>query len=138
MSSYCQGRAHTFKSTDWEYSYEGNSSDTLGAGDSILYKEVKLPQHGDALKYKIYLDVDSIGGTSDAANKYNFFLQAKNSDDETYSNLDTIGYIGTSDTTFSFVQTTTSEYYKYWRMYIEGLTDELVIELQLINWSFYK
>ena len=128
----------TLGSNEWTYDHEGNAGDTLFTGDSIWYFEIWTPKHGDPLKYKIYMDIDSTGGTSSSANKYYIVLQAKNSEDETYSGLDSVAYIGTVDTTFSITETSTAQLYKKWRIYIYGLSDELKIEIQKLNWAFYK
>jgi hypothetical protein len=136
--SYSQNPVKILNSNEWLYEYEGLTIDTLGNGDSVWYKEVYMPYHGDAVKYKIYMDVDTVGGTSSSSNKYLFILQAKNSTDESYTALDTVGYIGTADTTFSFTETSTAQLYKRWRMYVKGLSDDLYIEIQKLNWGFYK
>lgn len=128
----------TLGANEWTLDHEGNASDTLHTGDSIWTYQIWLPHHGDPLKYKIYMDVDSTGGTSAIANRYLFILQAKNSEDETYTALDTVTYQGTADTTFSFTETTTAQFYKKWRMYVKGTSDELKIEIQKLNWSWYK
>lgn len=129
---------------EWKWDYNGTSADTIGAGmDNDVAatnwtNTVYVGYRGDPLKYKIYLDVDSIAGTSNVADEHLFILQAKNSYDEAWTALDTVSYAGTADTTFSFTQTTTAQYYKWWRIKGKTEDDGFQSEVQVVNWGFYK
>lgn len=136
VSVFCQTK--TMKSTDWVYDYECGQKDTLGTGDSIWYQEIYFPKHGDGLLYSVYVDVDSIGGTSGPANEYLFIIKGKANESATYVALDTVSYAGTADTTFTMAELSTAVKYKYIMLYVEGEADELAIELQKVEFSFFK
>lgn len=108
--------------------YTGTAADTLGTGDSTWTKTV-LFNTMDEIECNIYFDIDSVGGTSAIANRQNVYLQAKAFPDDTYTNIDTVTYQGTADTTFTMSISTAGDY-RYVRVNIVGDSDELGTEIQ--------
>jgi len=127
---------------EWKFDYNGNANDTIGDNmdnnTANWTNTVYVGWRGDPLKYKIYMDVDSTDGTSSAADEHLFILQAKSSNDETYTALDTVSYAGTADTTFTFTQVTTAQFYKWWRVLGKTEDDGFDSEIKVVNWAFYK
>jgi hypothetical protein len=134
----CYSQHETLSGNEWVYNYDGIESDTLGNGDSIWYKELYFPSHGDPLKYDIFFDVDSTGGTSSSDNEYLFIVQGKNNESDSYTPYDTVSYAGTADTVFHLTETGTAKIIKWLRLYVIGESDELVVEIQKMEASFYK
>lgn len=118
------------------YPIIGGVDDTTGTGDSTQTFTV-LKNTLDELICNVYVDVDSIGGTSSAANAHYFILRGKLFPDDSYTNIDTVTYQGAADSTFT-IGSTTAKAYRYWQLLEQGKTDEFKTELQKAYFHFFE
>ncbi|MCP4569917.1 MAG: hypothetical protein GY841_20245 [FCB group bacterium] len=114
----------------------GGAADTTGILDSVLTKTV-LIETNDEVICDVYIDSDSLGGTSSPLNSHYFIMQYKEFPDDSYTNLDTVTYQGTVDTTFK-MSSSTAYKARYWRILEKGKTDSFSTELQKAYFKFWK
>ena len=118
--------------------YENTSflaSDSLNTyADSTLGFVFKLNK-GKPVKYDTKAVLDSLNGTPD----FDVYLQYKVFGTDTWANIDTVYWNGTSsDTTIRFTQTTTAQYYSQLRWYIEGQASTGAGKLSEIDLKIYE
>ena len=113
--------------------FEGTSSDVLESGDSTWMYTIQKKTDEKVFAY-FFIDLDSVGGT---AADVNIYLQRKVFGSESYSNVDTVTYAGTTDTTF-VIKTTSADWGDYWRINIVGSNDEFEIKINELNAKFLK
>lgn len=116
--------------------FNGSSVDTIGTGDSTWTYTVNKYNLSTVFPY-IYMAIDTVtGGSGDLTNIY---LQGRVTVDEDYANIDTVQYYSTADTTFEFditVSATTGRKEQFWRIAVEGSTDDVKLEIQDLNFKF--
>lgn len=116
--------------------FNGSSVDTLGTGDSTWTYTVNKQNLSTVYPY-VYVAIDTLTGTSQDVT--NIYLQAKVFPDESYSNIDTVQYYASADTTFTFdisVSATTGRKEQFWRVNMVGSTDDVKLEIQDLNFKF--
>lgn len=102
--------------------YVGQSSDTLGSSDSTwTYTINKLSTKKTFCN--VYIEVDTLAGTTD--DECSFILEYKAAPGESiYTTANTVTYFQSEDTTFN-IQNTTAVISDYWRIRVEGSTDDI-------------
>jgi len=110
------------------YFFKGTAADTTGVLDSLTTKTVFINTNDESI-CDIYVDVDSIDGTGSVANAHYFIVRYKEFPDDPWTNIDTVTYTGTADTTFT-ITSTSAKKARYWQLLEKGKTDEFHTELQ--------
>ena len=105
----------------------------LTTGDSIFTYVVRKLSDEKIYPY-FYIELDSLGGT---AGNVNVYLQYKVFGEQTFTDLDTVTYAGSVDTSFVFFPNT-RHIADYWRIYIIGASDEFNVGIDRINGKFVK
>lgn len=129
----------TDPSGSWLEDYTGlDAYDTIGAGDSVWVSRTIYPNKGERLYYDIYLSVDSTGGTGDVANLCPFILQGRRLSVDSWTDIDTVNYAGTADTTFKYSQVSTAQFYTEYRISMTAANDDFAAKiLRLIARFWY-
>lgn len=116
--------------------YYGGASDTIGTSDST-WTQVVLVNNKDELKYDIYIEADSTGGT--ASDVY-FIRQTKTTEGQSYSVAagDTTTWaMSSTDTSFTISEgTATSD--RFFKIIMKGSNDELKAKLSKLQIHFYE
>lgn len=105
----------------------------LITGDSTFTYVVRKLSDEKIYPY-FYVELDSLGGT---AGNVNVYLQYKVFPDEAFTDLDTVIYAGTVDTSF-VINPNTNVIADYWRINIIGDSDEFNVGIDQINGKFVK
>lgn len=110
-----------------------SASDSIQDGDSIItYVVQKYVDTKSTARFRCSLD--SVGGT---AAPVTIYLQKKNWQAQTFSNVDTATWTAGADTVINFVTTTAGDE-DYWRIYIIGSTDSFNAFMDGIWGKFIK
>ena len=105
----------TLKSNDWSFMYTGEASDTLTTNqDSISVAWFINKPQSQFYDFYVVLDETTAGGQA------NISLQGKKFKDQAWTNITTTKYWGSlstgADTTILFSQTSTKQFYNYYRV----------------------
>lgn len=115
--------------------FNGSANDTIGTGDSTWTYTVEKYNLSTVYPY-VYMAIDTVtGGSEDVTNIY---LQGKVTVDEDYVNIDTVQYYSTADTAFTFdisISSTTGRKEQFWRIAVEGSTDDVKLEVEDLNFK---
>lgn len=119
--------------------YNGTSAEITSSGDSTWYVDIFV-RTADETIFDCFLDVDSVGGTSSAANEHLFFLSyAQFPGSNSYTAIgDTVSYAGTADTTFVLSSGSTAVKARQWRINCIGETDSFYSELDYLLGKIWK
>jgi len=95
-------------------------NDLIGGSDSIANYVFDMTNIGQTYYYAIPVKFNGASTTATAtSDSINIFLQAGN-DNESWSNIDTVSYFCSADTTFQFVENSTAVGYSYLRVHVDG------------------
>lgn len=114
--------------------YTGIASDTIGIGDSTWTYTIWKYNDEPGNVY-VYADIDSVSLSS---GEVSVVLQGKVLPEESYTDIATATYALTADTVILFDQTATQYDYQYWRVSLTGDNDENKVEVQKLDWKFFK
>lgn len=105
------------------------------AGDSVLTYTV-LANKFDDLFYQIQVELDSVSGTPD----YDIDLKGKVFENDAWSDLETdVTWDGTSsDTTITFTETSTAEFYRYFQLQVNGQAGTGAATVDRIDFKFWR
>lgn len=117
-------------SNTW-FEYNGSDGDTIGYGDSV-YTYTITKYTTNKVTPRLYVELDSIGG---AAAEVTTYLQKKVSSDESWSNIDTVVYNGTVDTSY-IMQPDNTQIGDYYRFYLQCENDGFNLKIKTINGKF--
>jgi hypothetical protein len=110
----------------------GQASDTIGIQDSTWTFTVRKKTDAKMYHY-YYISLDSVGGTT---NIVDIIRQKKMFLAESYTNVDTVSWHGTADTTFSSLGSQTHG--EYWRILIKGRDDTFKAKIIELDTKFLK
>jgi hypothetical protein len=113
--------------------FDGTSADKLTTGDSVWTFTINKKTDSKVFAY-YYVELDSVSGADTTVNIY---LQSKVFEDESYTNIDTVTYSGSADTSF-VISTSSVAFGDYWRLYIIGSNDEFNVAIDKLNAKFTK
>lgn len=111
-------RTKTMSASTWIDTYEGRTKDTVSVNADSVFYYVLTANKADDLFYDIKIALDSLGATPN----YVIDLKAKVFPDDDWTSLETdVTWTGTSsDTTIRFTEQTTAEFYRIFRVEING------------------
>lgn len=113
-----QNRSVQFKPTEYFNEYSGAASDTISNNDSLFSIEYQLNK-AEPVKYNVAVKLTKVSGTPRVVAK----LQGKVFSADTYSDITTVTWYGTSsDTTIKYTQNSTAQYYRYFKLYFDANT----------------
>lgn len=113
------------------YWYNGQTADTIGAGDSVYVFPVRKKSLSTVTPY-VYIAIDSTGGT---ANSVTVTLESKVFEDESYTPRESATWLNGSDTVIIF-QSDTAHISEYWRVKLSGADDTFKAKVTVLNWKF--
>ena len=103
--------------------YGASLSATLDSADVENF-EIYVNK-AEVLYYNIAVIADSVSAPSAT-----FLLQAKDFEHESYTNIDTVTWAGTADTSFVFSQESTKQFYNYYNVKTTVADGECDIEVK--------
>jgi hypothetical protein len=110
------------------------SSYAMTATDSTWYFTTwKLSDAG--IKYDIKLTLDSVGGTKQITP---VLLKAKKQLSDSWTTITTVNWTNGHDTTILFNQTSTSQYYRYWQVYLKSNRKGFIVKIPELSEIFWK
>jgi hypothetical protein len=104
------------------------------ATDSNWYYTV-LNESKGPVKYNFKITLDSISGTKQVTP---VVLKAKIWPSDSWTAIDTITWSTGVDTTILFTQTTTAQYYRYWRVDITTALKAFIIQVDELSAKFWE
>lgn len=113
--------------------YPGQTSDTIGVGDSIWEYKIRKKSNLELIPY-IYLAIDSTGGT---ANAVTITLESKVFEQEDYVVRETASWTLGKDTVISLVSDT-SHISEYWKIKVIGADDTFKAKITQLNFKFVQ
>ena len=97
-----------------------DKNELVSPADSIANFVFDMTKIGQTYYYAIPVKFNSPSITAESTtDSINIFLQGGN-DNESWSNIDTVTYWCSADTTFDFLETSTAVGYSYLRVHIDG------------------
>lgn len=114
------------------YFFVGSLTDLIGEGDSTLTKTVFINTNDEVI-CDVYVDLDSVS----AGAAVPVYFKGKQFPDDTYTEIDTVTYGMTADTTFTFTSTSAKKY-RYWQISIEAPDDSISLSLSKAYFKFWK
>lgn len=121
----------------WLHESNLGAVDTIGSADSTWTYTI-YPNKGERLYYDIALNIDSVGGTGGVAGLVPVILQGRRLSSDTYTNIDTITWIGSaSDTTIKFSQVSTAQFYTEYRLSVTAANNSFKALFDWIKARFW-
>lgn len=113
--------------------YTGTSSDVLYTTDSTWSYTINKKTDEEVIGY-YRVDLKKVSGT---AKPVNVFFQKKIFEADSYTDIDTVVYAGTADTTIHF-NTSSNAAGDFWRVYIQKNNNDFKVEIEAFKAKFYK
>lgn len=126
MTCTAQDKQITLGNDTWYYQFSvGAATDTIGSSDTTYYLQW-LTNKDMGLLYNVKTKLTEVSGTATVA----VSIQGKVHSDDSWSNIATQTYYGAgSDTTLVFTQTSTAQFYRYFRLYYDCTTSAQKVKI---------
>lgn len=111
ISSIGQDKNVSFGDATWMYEFPFTTADSVSQFDTLYYVQFTTNKPSP-VKYDIQVGIDKLSGTPVTA----ISLQGKKWAGDAWTNITTVSYGGTADTTINFTQVSTAQYYRMFRV----------------------